>query len=1715
MKRSNVFNSKFIFLILILSFIGLNNTLAQIKRPVTISTAFAPPYTLYLDEYVTPGSQKCMVNMVFNDYNEASWDVYLHLTIESQNLRISTKENFRPHVPITLYAGENQTFQGDALYEYFNYNNLNFAGISKSEVERLGRLPEGFYTFTFEARDYRTGVALSDKSVFVANIQLSEPPRIISPLKDQVFESTETQNIVFQWMMTGANLAETNYKLHLFEVLDSTDNTVNAVLNNRVLKIFESEETNITSFQYSLAHPLLEKGKQYAFYIEAVDLDGKSNFKNGGQSEISWFNYGYRQGGNIDLVFPEDEHGFTLREDKVFKWQAPNNLSDQQLYNYNMRIVKFDEDEDPKQEIEKDAYVDIVTDPVAYSRLWFENLDTVFFETGQQFAWQVKAYTKETEVAASKVNTFSGPPFLEFFKAGNHKVIVTKTTTNSFDNLSGEGYVKFSKSGLTHKLIFNNIKVERNGAEIVLVEGRCVYKCEVPKIELTQYYADNGKAYFRTDSVLLDKDDLRVKGHVEWDLPHPVLSDKKGVVLSKTTSLKYNSYQLIGTVKILEEHRFKLLSPINFSLILNTESYFFIKNDKYRLHFSGKVELPSTIKGSKENIMSVPFTNKQDLFLIEMQGQELSNKIRLIKQTQIDLGPQAYTIDFSEKVSPGKFANDVNWKGVYFSNYSLNYPEDLDDNNQINGQKFIKHDLFTVDVTEYKSWATSKGLQFYVDYNFDETDIGYFNTFPSQFKHLKVDIENSILTDGIFNGAIKIPVIDEAKDFTYYVPITDDGFKEGFLDEDLTGKDFVYNADGGEQVMTITINRAVFQNKKWLDMNIDIDWPFTTIKLEALNHFRIWGNYEIGFVQPKGIASLVVQKQGDVNEFKITMDYIGCGRDGDLYAIGTSADIIMGEDVAGDEGAPKANLYSISKNALLKGTHGYGTRDDYINTTITESSQSGLGQGGFDVGVQNDMENLDSIANVVDQYLRTQEEALKNQLASEATNIVSNIVGASSDNQNSTLDVTNPYNNNTNYDLAVDKDPLTVTKEDLYLIIDVISVFLKEEQKAKIDELKEFIGTLPIELIPEIYEQLKDLDGFIKMILKGKVDEYIAKINTKITTETNKVKTKVVKYIEEKRDTLILANVIPPVEQIINELGKTAIDAVGDISDKIDEEKIINSIINSARDAIVDEIAASVTKSVKDNLTDPFVAFVDTSVNNRITGFVDSTLSSLGYALIDDQSFEAINGDKILDDAADLIPSILGDFQTAFIGKNGEMIVQRISDLVEESVTNFDWGHVGSQMVEELIAECAIAVLESEALEQIGEFVDEALGEATSEIIGQLGENVSLDLDNVGEKLKNGEIGKIVKFDPSYIKVKTSVAVFEGYVNFTDDDPIWGDSWQAEIVATITIDPTFTVNAKYINGTSSYNAEDEYKYWFLELGVKGLGIPLASLPLVFDGASGRVYHHMSKTEPGSTEYLPDVKTRFGVGLQVDLFDQASSGDVLMFNVGLEVAILEKGFIFEMYGNAWVANNIEDGIVKDAVVIASGYLMFNTAEKHFLANLTALIEVKPLICAGGEMNVDISKGAWRVAIGTREEPFYLDLFCMGSPFIQSWFDINQDRLDAGLIVTIDIKAESPWIGPSFCKVKPWAKIYFQMGTTAIIYWKPFAIGEARVWIDLYVGVGVDSKCVRSKSFTIAAIAIGGELMFQTIPETRLQGSAYGRVTLLGMTVGFDLEVDETF
>jgi hypothetical protein len=87
----------------------------------------------------------------------------------------------------------------------------------------------------------------------------------------------------------------------------------------------------------------------------------------------------------------------------------------------------------------------------------------------------------------------------------------------------------------------------------------------------------------------------------------------------------------------------------------------------------------------------------------------------------------------------------------------------------------------------------------------------------------------------------------------------------------------------------------------------------------------------------------------------------------------------------------------------------------------------------------------------------------------------------------------------------------------------------------------------------------------------------------------------------------------------------------------------------------------------------------------------------------------------------------------------------------------------------------------------------------------------------------------------------------------------------------------------------------------------------------------------------------------------------------------------------------------------------------------------------------------------------------------------------------------------------------------MGATTIVLWQPqFEVEEAHVWVDIYVGIGVKYKCTFSNgNLTIASVNVGGELLFTTIPETKLTGEAHGKITVLNQSFGFDLKVKQKF
>src|SRR5207253_8342263 len=146
-------------------------------------------------------------------------------------------------------------------------------------------------------------------------------------------------------------------------------------------------------------------------------------------------------------------------------------------------------------------------------------------------------------------------------------------------------------------------------------------------------------------------------------------------------------------------------------------------------------------------------------------------------------------------------------------------------------------------------------------------------------------------------GGIYIPVLDTANSFPYKIEMTDYGFNEGYLINGLANTTFTFNQTGSsEQKIPITIKRAVFKGKNHLELDLTMSWPHFSLNLTGVQRFCIWGNGNIGFDVPNGKAALTYQATGKSSNYDITVDYLGCGRNGNAYDIGGCAKINIDEE---------------------------------------------------------------------------------------------------------------------------------------------------------------------------------------------------------------------------------------------------------------------------------------------------------------------------------------------------------------------------------------------------------------------------------------------------------------------------------------------------------------------------------------------------------------------------------------------------------------------------------------------------------------------------------------------------------------------------------------------------------------------------------------------------------------------------------------------------
>ncbi len=278
---------------LLLCFISFGHIAKAQVYPIQVVTEITPPYSVYLSDYTTMGTGKLAVNILLTDVSRFNYPVKLRLVIEGEGGTITTSAFYMPE-QIMLDGGSPLRLTGDELAGYFNPKNLDFKGYSKEKFMQTGSLPEGIYRIGFQALDYNKSIAVSLTGSATAWLVMNDPPMFNTPEKNAKLTASEPQNIMFQWMprhLGSPNSAfNAEYIFQLYEIWPDGRNPNEVVASTQPL--IEKTSTS-TSFLYSnnTETPLIP-GRQYAYRVQAHDVEGRDLFRNKGYSEVQMFTYG-------------------------------------------------------------------------------------------------------------------------------------------------------------------------------------------------------------------------------------------------------------------------------------------------------------------------------------------------------------------------------------------------------------------------------------------------------------------------------------------------------------------------------------------------------------------------------------------------------------------------------------------------------------------------------------------------------------------------------------------------------------------------------------------------------------------------------------------------------------------------------------------------------------------------------------------------------------------------------------------------------------------------------------------------------------------------------------------------------------------------------------------------------------------------------------------------------------------------------------------------------------------------------------------------------------------------------------------------------------------------------------------------------------------------------------------------------------------------------
>ncbi|WP_162556027.1 hypothetical protein [Reichenbachiella versicolor] len=1660
--------------ILILSLLTVQYSQAQVLRyPATVTPMIGVPHTLYLNDYAAPASQHLTASVIFNDFNEPVWDFRLRLTIESNNIRLTTSPNYIPQAPISVAPGSPVFLSGDDWAPYLDYRNMIVEGDYQNELYKSGRLPEGFYNFCLEVLDYNSGKVLSRKSCAQVWLQLTSPPMVVTPHNGSKVDPANIQ-IPFTWQMfnTAAPdaLVPPEYQLTMWEVTARGADPMSAVANGQALQIYQSDFLTNTMLLYGSSEPALEEGKQYVYRVQVIDPDGKAAYKNDGYSEFNHFYYGDPLNGQITLKEPKNNGAFKLRDQPIMRWSSVDNAIPGQMISYKIQIAEIDEGRIPDENTD-------------FIRKWYE------YETGANsliedkahilrqppqketvYAWRVLSYVEGKETGKSDPFIFNGPGLLERFYAGTHMVFVDAITEANLAGFGGEGRIRLTEDpDLWTKVSFKDLKIKNHSGFYVLEGGEFFYEPPKPKIvDLAPDVEVNEGAVFDIQKYRIDKTGVYAWGAVTWDFPHPTMDSEKAIVRTEEKWTNFNEYKLNGALELAEEKHYDLLDPYQFSIDLDPESVVYLNSDQFRFDWLGTVNMPSKVKGVTEDQWSLSFQNADQIHYIRNESPSISNNLSVLNGTRLELIPTDFTIDFSETQSPLKQQQNPDWKGAYLDSYTLMYNSNIDASSQIKFDETFTHDYSLSTETNHIAYVTSKGLQFNLDEEFAQGSQAYFNTFPATLRKIKIQIvDNLMQNDCQLEGDMYVPIVSEDEVFDFTVPIANTGFRTGYL-HDLEDIYREFNPDGGDQQLNVTFKRAVFADNNRLNMTLDMHWPAIDVTLENVRGFKAWGDYHIGFNVQNGSLPLTNRVKTQLKKYPADAHTIGAGAGDGRYSMAITLDVQLGNDVGGNEGPPAVNLYSIVNSRHLPD-----------EMTPVENK--------FKTPEEQAVSLEEAVAKIEEEAAAT-EAALKAKLIEESLRIAKEAE-------------------------ALKKAGASGTPSKYY----------------SVDEMYDGPGFDPgsnsIEsgaggIYGKLSKQQQEIVNSMVARIVNKLTDPVTKRITSVTDTLESRLNKKLDSLEKKSNTFIKDKVDVIVDGIANGLAQAL------QNDKVDLAPSIDNIATATKNSVSGELQSSLSKSIDDNIRTPLSELITNGVGGRVNNYIVERVSASVYGVLEgDPNASGSAVTSIVTDIPDLLQDIAEEIWSEL---NPNNLASTVTSLGQDIVTNIDVNNISSD-----ISSAARKELNRLVGDVAMDFIGDKAAEFANEIL-DLGEypGVPIAFDGMASRFTGSP--KDFAADPIVVQLNTSVLDAKGYISFQEDEPTYGDVWAGDIKMNIKVpdkNKPVQLAALYISGK-----KDGVNYWFAQVDsdmgegrkpgapiskeVRPLSKPISLGAMQLGGIVGRVYHHMKET-PGDM-IVPDASIKYGAYLGLVVVDGQGGQTFRMYADGEVIMHSSGDYTLDFNGNIHIRG--ESTIPKAdpaSDIIGNIEIRYNSKERHFFGY--AGVEMKTeALCAGGSLLVDTKPGQWRVALGTSEDRIYMTPGCVGWGG-DAWLDINEYSAEFGLGLRFSMFAESPTVNLGFVKFYVYVDAGIAAGILAQVRYKPkFGLMKAGVWVEVWVDVGVgyqkrkwNGKWKGLKTMTLVEIFIRGELLVIFDPSpTTLTGNVKGTVKVLGFKKGFNASVDMT-